>query len=231
MRRAGPWAILSATPDMLANREWETGKLETTLAPALACLSCLVMLLSACHGGTIPVDSPLATGSPLRSPPPSPPPSAGALADDYLRRQVGATYFEAHFVPLSAEAIGGLIKATYLYSYAPYVADQDMTLFLSSSTLAPDPESASTVLLSAQEFALDPDQALAVAFEHGIDSDGPHRVELAIGPQTAHRFAWRVTGPASSAVQAPPGSLLLVAIDVETGEVVFSGTVGVDQSH
>lgn len=151
-----------------------------------------------------------------------------------MRGEVGQDYFDTHFTLRQAEVAGDLLKATYAYNYPPYVTDHRMTLFLDASDASAarvSEREVSTVLLAPQHFDLDEEEAVVRASDRGLDSDGPVETELRIGPETNHRFAWWITGPVDESVEAPPGSLITLALDVETGQVHVRELVGIDTNQ
>ena len=189
-------------------------------------------LLVTCGCGATVSDSPLPVSSPLQRPiSPLDGTAASARADSFLRRRVGSEYYDAHFALASAERVGSILKASYLYTYRPYVANSSMTLFLDGEGVRLASDQVSLVLLEPQEFALDVQQAVTLAAERGLDETGEYQVELYFGGETGYRFAWRFVGPPDESVEASPGALMDVAIDVEDGRVHFCEVVGISQGH
>jgi hypothetical protein len=135
-------------------------------------------------------------------------------------------------VLISVDQVGAVLKASFLYTYSPYVTDNPMTLFLEEESVTLARDQASLVLLEPQEFMLDLQHALTLAAEHGLDQSGDYRVELYLGGETGGRFVWRFLGPVDgSAIEAPPGALLDIAIDVQDGRIHFWELVGISEGH
>jgi hypothetical protein len=191
-----------------------------------------LFLLAACSSAPAQTPSPTqAKVPPSATPPVEAGEPYGLAVDDFLSAQVGAAYFTDHFVRSQAAQVGSWIKASYLYNYAPYVADFPMTVLYDPALKALSPEEVSLILLSPQEFVLDKQAAIAAAVSQGVDAAGPHQVELRLGPETQQRFAWKVTAPASPKLGAPPGALAVVTLDVETGKVYQINIAGISDSH
>jgi len=191
-----------------------------------------LLLFAACAAP--PPQPPARTGAPAVQPSPTP---AGAVAndsaavDDFLIARLGQAYFAAHFTPLQAQPTGAFIKASYLYSYAPFIDRFPMTIFYDPAEKAISPGETSLILLSPQEFVLNRQAAIAAAAPHGLHPAGPHEVELILGPETQGRFAWKITAPAAPAIGAPPGSLAIITLDVQTGQVYQIEVAGMSTSH
>jgi hypothetical protein len=153
------------------------------------------------------------------------------MANDFVRSMVGSDYFITHFALQQAKMSGDYLKATYAFNYPPFVAGHAMTLFLNLTASTVADNEVSTILLTPQSFNLNADEAVIKAIEQGLKATGSYQIELRLGPETNNRFAWWVTGPVNNAAQAPPGSLLTVALDAETGQVYVQELVGIDAGH
>jgi hypothetical protein len=146
---------------------------------------------------------------------------------------VGDEYFREHFKPVHEEPVtADLIKASYHYTYEPYVRDYAFTLFFDPQKLGLSDKEVSVVLLEPQAFLIGPGEAEVVALEHGLDSTGgSYQVNLILEPMTSNRFAWEVLNPDASPTAEAPAPIFRVVLDVEGGEVYAKEVIKPIESH
>jgi hypothetical protein len=146
---------------------------------------------------------------------------------------VGDEYFREHYKPVHEEAVAaGLIKATYHYTFQPYVTDYAFTLFFDHQKPGLSDKDVSVVLLEPQAFEIGPEEAEVIALDNGLDSTGgSFQVNLVLEPMTNHRFAWEVINPDASPTAEAPAPIFRVVIDVEGGEVYAKEVIKPMESH
>jgi hypothetical protein len=171
--------------------------------------------------------TPMANAIPLPTPRHTPIP-AGAITAQFLIDQVGETYFREHYTLVTEQAVdANVVKASYSYTYDPFVADYPFTLLFDRSKQGLSDREVSVVLLEPQAFHLSSEEAIEIALAQGLEpSAQPYLIELTLGRVTRSRFAWVVTHPAPAAAK-----IYKVVLDVEGGDVYATDVFGVDESH
>ncbi len=162
---------------------------------------------------------------------------ASATPEPATRRfvidRIGEDYFRAHYVLAQADSIApDVIKATYLYTYQPYVRDYPFTLFLNTRTQTLSDEEVSTMLLEPQAFNISHEGAISIALQNGLQpTRGDYDVSLSFGPTTQNRFAWDVANPDVSPSGEVPEPVVRIVLDVEDGEVYAMERTGPMKAH
>jgi hypothetical protein len=153
--------------------------------------------------------------------------------DQFLIDQVGEAYFREHYTLVHKEETGGeLIKASYHYTYEPYVRDHVFTLLFDLKGQALARDQVSAVLLAPQAFKIGPDEAIAIALQNGLaPTAGTYEVNVEFGPATDNRFAWAVISPGIGPTSDVPDPIARVVLDVEGGDVYALGKVAPMMSH
>ena len=190
---------------------------------------CVLMLviLASCAAPeaehSTPAETPRTATPPLSPVPESSPHPAPVETDtaQFLIDRVGDQYFRDHYKLEHEEVVGTrLLKATYRYTYEPYVQDYSFTLFFDLQEQDLSSEYVSVVLLEPQSFTISPEEAQALALENGLEpTKGAYQVGLLFGPATNNRFAWEVVNPDAAPSAEGPDPVLRVVLDVEGGQV------------
>jgi len=164
----------------------------------------------------------------LRPSTPPAPTVTPSITEQFLIGQVGEKYFREHYTLVTAEAVRpDLVKASYRYTYEPYIQDYRFTLLLDLEKQGLSDEEVSVVLLEPQAFNISPEEAIETAVEQGIEPTAKsYAVELIFGQMTDDRFAWAVTNPEGNV-----GKIYRIVLDVEGGEVYVREVLGVDKAH
>jgi hypothetical protein len=167
-------------------------------------------------------------GPELRTLTPPAPTVTPSITEHFLIGQVGEKYFLEHYTLVTEEAVGpDLVKASYRYTYEPYVKDYRFTLLFDLKKQQLSDEEVSVVLLEPQAFKISPEEAIKMAVAQGIEPTAKsYAVELIFGQMTNNRFAWAVTNP-----EANVGKIYKIVLDVEGGEVYVREVLGVDRAH
>jgi hypothetical protein len=206
------------------------------LVPVVA----LVLVAAACQPqpgptpGVTPSPRPEETGvTPSPRPEETEPAPPGSPGERFLVDRVGPDYYRQHFTLLLEQVVEpGVVKASYTYTYEPYVQGYPMTLLLDLGSGQLSEKEVSVVLLEPQRFEIGPEQVQAIALENGLEPGGGCcQVKILLGPETRNRFAWEVISPDAAPTETTPNPVFRVVVDVEGGALYAVDTVKPMQSH
>lgn len=195
------------------------------------CAIALVLVLLVVSGCSVQIPKPSPSGSPAATPTLTSPPIPGDT-EQFLADHVGQDYFRQHFTLLHEDVVKpGLVKATYDYTFEPYVTHYQMTLLMDVSRRQLSDEEVSIILLDPQAFEVDTEEAIVIALDNGLSPSESYETSVLLGPMTHNRFAWEVTSPDANPTAEVPEPIFRVVLDVESGDVYTVERIGPMISH
>ncbi len=152
--------------------------------------------------------------------------------EQFLVDHVGLDYFREHFTLLHEEVVeSGVVKATYDYTFTPYVQHYQMTMLLDTSTWQLYDREVSRILLEPQHFEIESGQAIKIALENGLSPGESYEVNVVLDLTTNNRFAWDVISLGAGPTSEVPEPIVRVVLDVEGGEVYTIEGIEPMKSH
>jgi len=152
--------------------------------------------------------------------------------EQFLVDHVGEDYFRQHYTLLHEDVVEpGLVKATYDYTFEPYVTHYQLTLLMDVSRWQLSDKEVSIILLDPQAFEVDTEEAITIALENGLSPSKSYEISVLLSPMTNNRFAWEVTSPGTNPTSEVPEPIFQVVLDVESGDVYAVEKIGPMMSH
>jgi hypothetical protein len=155
--------------------------------------------------------------------------STQELVNSFIKSHVGEDYFNTHYFPVEAQDIGSnVIKASYHYTYEPYVQKFPFTLFVTADGQSLATDEITVALLESQEFVIDSAKAIDIVVKKGLgDASDEYLVTPLLNQQTHNRFAWQVVNETFvTSPESHHGQTYTIVLDVETSEVYFQEVLG-----
>jgi len=153
-------------------------------------------------------------------------------SEEFLITQVGSEYYLEHFKLAHEDSIdGNLVKASFDYTYQPYIENFPMTMFLDASKCQLSDREISIILLDSQEFTITLEEASNSALMQGLFPSERNETEIILDATTNNRFAWDVIAPIAEPTSEQPIPIVRVVLDVESGKVYILEAMKPMEAH